>query len=228
MGAGRGHIAWVQPQQSQQVCMQRSRKKPMQQIVFDPPQATPQDTPQATPPVATPSPETPRGSPPFIPLSWSSAYTPRPHCPSPVLVPGILQPKTPRMTSTIVASVLDKCKTIDPGAELASATFTQENETMVRVRTSITCSIVALQSAIDSVMPLCGVEVVDSPLDGTTEIGIIVPTKERELRAARNLIRKRLVPRLLGHVGLLCFVFGLSAWVVSTVESLGQTDAREL
>lgn len=207
----------------------------MQQIVFDPPRATPDplDPPQATsatpptPAVATPSPETPRGSPPFIPLNWSSAYTPRPHCPSPVLVPGV-QPKTPRMTSTIVASVLDKCKIIDPGAELASATFTQENETMVRVRTSITCSIVALQSAIDSVMPLCGVEVVDSPLDGTTEIGIIVPTKERELRAARNLIRKRLVPRLLGHVGLLCFVFGLAAWVVSTVESLGKTDAREL
>lgn len=132
------------------------------------------------------------------------------------------------MTSTVVDSVFEKCKRIDPGCELASATFTTEGETLVRVRTSITCSINALRQAIDNTMPLCGTEVVDSPLDGTTEIGVIVPTRDNELRAARNMVRKRFIPRLVGHVGFFLFVFGVAAWVVSLVESLSKGDEREL
>jgi hypothetical protein len=77
-------------------------------------------------------------------------------------------------------------------------------------------------------MPLCGTEVVDSPLDGTTEIGIVVPTQGMELKAARNLIRKKLIPRLIGHIGFVCFTFGLCAWLVSLVETLSTSDAREL
>ena len=125
-------------------------------------------------------------------------------------------------------SVFEACKRIDPGAELASATFTQDGETLVRVRTGLTCSISSLKQAICNTMPLCGTEVVDSPLDGTTEIGVIVPTQEMELKAARNLIRKKFIPRAVGHVGFVCFTFGVCAWLVSLVESLSTSDAREL
>ena len=132
------------------------------------------------------------------------------------------------MTSSVVDSAFKKCKRIDPHCELASATFTNNGETLVRVRSSITCSITSLRQAIDNVMPLCGTEVVDSPLDGTTEIGIIVPTKDNELRAARNLVRKRFIPRLVGHFGFFLFVFGVAAWIVELVESLSKGDGREL
>ena len=142
--------------------------------------------------------------------------------------PNTQQAKRPRMSSLVVDSVLTSCKRIDPGAELASATFTQDGETLVRVRTGLTCSINSLKQAICSTMPLCGTEVVDSPLDGTTEIGVIVPTQSMELRAARNLIRKKPIPRVIGHLGFVCFVFGLCAWTVSLVESLSASDTREL
>jgi S-adenosylmethionine synthetase len=136
--------------------------------------------------------------------------------------------RKPRMTSSVVDCVLDRCKKLDPDSQLASATFTQDGETLVRVRTGITCSISSLQQAISNTMPLCGTEVVDSPLDGTTEIGVIVPTMDNEIRIARNIIRRRMIPRAIGHVGFLCFVFGLASWIVFLFESLGTGDKREL
>ena len=77
-------------------------------------------------------------------------------------------------------------------------------------------------------MPLCGTEVVDNPLDGTTEIGVIVSSRENEMRAAKNLSRKRPITRLIGHVGMMCFVFGAASWIVSLFEAAGSADAREL
>lgn len=162
----------------------------------------------------------------FLPNSWQSSKHPSERPPTPVK--GIHSQTAPRMTSHVVDSVLSKCKIIDEGAQLASATFTQNGETLVRVRTSIMCSITSLRQAIENVMPLCGTEVVDNPLDGTTEIGVIVPTKELELKAARNLVRMRIVPRMVGHIGFLLFLFGLAAWIVELVESTGKSDAREL
>ena len=166
--------------------------------------------------------------PPFIPDCWQSSKHPSERPPTPVKAIHTHTQPAPRMTSHVVDSVLSKCKRIDEGAQLASATFTQDGETLVRVRTSIMCSITSLRQAIENVMPLCGTEVVDNPLDGTTEIGVIVPTKELELKAARNLVRKRIVPRMIGHVGFLLFLFGLAAWIVELVESTGKSDAREL
>ena len=175
---------------------------------------------------------------PFIPSTWASAVHPtaRPPTPVPVdcippLPPPSLRPSkapSPRMTSSVVDSVFSKCKKIDPQCELASATFTHSGETLVRVRTSITCSITALKKAIDNTMPLCGTEVVDNPLDGTTEIGVIVSSRENEMRAAKNLSRKRPITRLIGHVGMMCFVFGAASWIVSLFEAAGSADAREL
>jgi len=164
--------------------------------------------------------------PPYIPETWASSQHPGARPPSPNTQHQ--QAKRPRMSSLVVDSVLTSCKRIDPGAELASATFTQDGETLVRVRTGLTCSINSLKQAIGNTMPLCGTEVVDSPLDGTTEIGVIVPTQSMELRAARNLIRKKPIPRVIGHLGFVCFVFGLCAWTVSLVESLSASDTREL
>lgn len=78
-------------------------------------------------------------------------------------------------------------------------------------------------------MPLCESEITESQLDGTSEIGVVVPKPVAELRAARNLVRTKVVPRILGHIGLLCFVVGVCAWVVSLVEGLSvSNDVREL
>ena len=172
------------------------------------------------------SPEPPM--PPYIPQTWASSQHPGARPPSPNTHHQQRQLRRPKMSSSVVDSVLASCKRIDPGAELASATFTQDGETLVRIRTGLTCSINSLKQAICNTMPLCGTEVVDSPLDGTTEIGVIVPTQTMEIRAARNLIRKKTIPRVIGHIGFVCFVFGLCAWLVSLVESLSASDAREL
>ena len=132
------------------------------------------------------------------------------------------------MTSSVVDSVLEKCRKIDSEVTLASATYTQAGETLVRVRTGATGSITTLRQAIETIMPLTSSDVIDSPLDGTCEISVVVPKKENEIKMARNVIRKRILPRVLGHVGFFCFLFGLAAWIVGLVEAAGAADQREL
>jgi len=166
---------------------------------------------------------TPLTAVPFVPPSWASSNHPSERPPSPIVRQSRLQ-----MSSCIVDSVFRACQKIDPGAELASATFTSDGATLVRLRTGLTCSISTLQSAIASTMPLCATEIVDSSLDGTTEIGVIVSTPALELAAARGIVRKKPMTRIIGHIGLLCFLFGFFAWLVSLAENLTNSDKREL
>jgi len=162
----------------------------------------------------------------FIPQSWelSRDLSDSSHSWSSALKSNLL----PRVTSNVVDNVLKKCKIIDAGVTLASATYTNSGETLVRVRTGATGSVTVLQQAIDMIMPLTSSDIIDSPLDGTCEISVIVPRKENEIKMARNLVRKRVVARMLGHAGFFCFLFGLAAWIVGLVEEAGSLDKREL
>lgn len=196
-------------------------KRLVQQVIFAHPA---ESSSSGAAPAVSPAPAVPSApaSPPFIPESWASSKHPSERPPSPA------PERRPRMSSSVVDSVFSKCRRIDPNCELASATFTHDGETLVRVRTSLSCSVTSLKLAIENTMPLCGTEIVDNPLDGTTEIGVIVAPAGREVLAAKTLSRRRPITRAIGHVGFLLFVAGGASWIVSLVEALAKGDNREL
>lgn len=149
----------------------------------------------------------------------------------PLYTPSTWREARPRrMTSRVVESVLAACRKIDDGATLASATYTQDGQTLVRIRSSASGSVTFLRRALQASMPLSVTDVTDSPLDGTCEASVTVPQGVDEQRAARRLIQTRLVPRMLFNVGVLLVVAGVGGWISGMLSEMGigVADAREL
>ena len=133
------------------------------------------------------------------------------------------------MASAVVESVLKACRRIDRDASLASATYTQDGQTLVRIRSGATGSVTMLRRALQDAMPLAVTDVTDSPLDGTCEAAVMVPQGADEHRAARVLIRSRLLYRILFNLGMLLVVAGVGAWASNILQSMDDSkDAREL
>lgn len=133
------------------------------------------------------------------------------------------------MTSPVVQSVLAACKRVDRDATLASATYTQDGQTLVRIRSGASGSVTLLRQALQAAMPLATTDVTDSPLDGTCEAAVTVPQGHDEQLVARGLIRARMLYRVLLNVGVLLVVAGIGAWASNVLQSMDDSkDAREL
>lgn len=133
------------------------------------------------------------------------------------------------MASKVVESVLAACRGVDGDATLASATYTQDGQTLVRIRSGATGSVHMIQRALQNALPLATTDVTDSTLDGTCEAAVTVPQGQDETRAARFLVRGRVLPRLLFNVGVLMLVAGIGAWASEILQRMDDTaDAREL
>lgn len=155
----------------------------------------------------------------YTPNTWQAESRP----PSPIKAP----PK--RMASGVVASVLAACRRVDGDATLASATYTQDGQTLVRIRSGATGSMTALRHALQSAMPLATTDVIDSPLDGTCEAAVTVPQGADEQRAARSLITTRILYRVLFNAGCLLLVAGIGAWASNILQGMDDgKDGREL
>lgn len=158
----------------------------------------------------------------YTPPAWQATARP----PSPIRV---FKPKPERMASAVVESVLAACRRVDRDATLASATYTQEGQTLVRIRSGASGSVTLLRRALQAAMPLAVTDVTDSPLDGTCEAAVTVPQGVDEQRAARNHVRLNLFPRLLFNAGVLLLVAGIGAWASKVLQAFDDgTDAREL
>lgn len=154
-----------------------------------------------------------------LPPSWSSDATAPP--PSPV-------PER-RMASASVASVLQACKKIDNDASLASATYTQDGHTLVRIRSGISGSVNTIQRALQRALPLAVTDVTDSALDGTCEASVTVLNQHEESRQAWRLAAGHAFPRLLQNAGLALLLLGVGVWASALLETHGTSgDAREL
>lgn len=142
----------------------------------------------------------------------------------------IKNPIRTRMASGVVESVLSACRRVDRDATLASATYTQDGQTLVRVRSGASGSVTLLRRSLQAAMPLATTDVTDSMLDGMCEATVVVPQKQDEHRVAREKIKERLHYKILFNAGILLLVSGIGAWASRILQSLdGVTqDAREL
>jgi len=173
---------------------------------------------QRPPPVPYPT-DADTSGPLYTPHSWNAEAPP----PSPV------RPKPKRMASAVVESVLSACRRVDSDATLASATYTQDGQTLVRIRSGATGSMTLLRQALQAAMPLSTTDVIDSPLDGTCEAAVTVPQGYDEQRVARRLIKARVLYKLLFNLGLLLLVAGIGAWASNILQGLDDgKDGREL
>jgi hypothetical protein len=133
------------------------------------------------------------------------------------------------MASAVVESVLAACRRVDGDATLASATYTQDGQTLVRIRSGASGSVTMLQRALQSAMPLATTDVTDSTLDGTCEAAVTVPVGKDERYAAWSMAAQRVLPRILFNVGILMVVAGVGAWASDILQSVDTAgDAREL
>lgn len=133
------------------------------------------------------------------------------------------------MSSRVVDSVLAACRRVDQEATLASATYTQDGQTHVRIRSGATGSATLLQRALQAAMPLATTDVTDSTLDGTCEAAVTVPQGYDEQRVARGMVSGRVLPRLIFNLGILLLVAGIGAWASSALQGLDTSkDGREL
>ena len=144
-------------------------------------------------------------------------------------LPVLLNPKPARkrMSTSVVDRVLEICRESDPSAKLASATYTQDRSTLIRIRSDATGSMVTLRDALNERMPLTSVDVIDSALDGTCEISITVPTGAGEKETAWHMVGNRTGFKLFYNVGIILIVAGIGAWLAD-ITSITQTDLQEL
>lgn len=154
-----------------------------------------------------------------VPEAWSATATAPP--PSPV--------PSRRMSSASVVSVLRACQDIDSDASLASATYTQDGHTLVRIRSGISGSVNTIQRALQRALPLAFTDVTDSALDGTCEASVTVLNQHEESRQAWRLAAGHAFPRVLHNAGLVLLLLGVGVWASSMLESYGtSSDEREL
>ena len=156
----------------------------------------------------------------FTDTSLSAACKERPSTP--------ISKPNPRMSSEVVEGVLKTCTFFDSGAELASATFNAEKDTIVRIRSSMTCSVYALQDTLVKTMPLCNCEIHENALDGVVEVGIVVFSVEREKKLARKLARSNTISRSIGMIGFFLFFVGFVSWIGILLEKAVFFDRTEL
>lgn len=155
-----------------------------------------------------------------VPATWQPASCP----PSPIKREA--PPK--RMASAVVESVLAACRRVDNDATLASATYTQDGQTLVRIRSGASGSVTMLQRALQSAMPLAVTDVTDSTLDGTCEASVTVPVGKDERYAAWSMAASRVLPRIMFNIGILMVVAGVGAWASDILQSVDVGDSREL
>ena len=158
-----------------------------------------------------------------VPATWSNARQPESRPPSP-----IKQPQPPkRMAGAVVESVLKACRRVDPGSTLASATYTQEGHTLVRIRSGASGSVTMIQRGLQRALPLATTDVTDSALDGTCEAAVTVPVGRDENNVAWAMASAKLMPKVLFNVGVLLLVAGVGAWVSEALQGVAG-DPREL
>lgn len=164
--------------------------------------------------------------------SSTSLYDSASRPPSPLRSPLPPPPSSPvrakRMTDAAVSSVLSACRRVDPDAALASATYTEAGETLVRIRSSSSCSVCELQKQLKQVLLLSHTSVTENALDGALEAEIIVPTGNQERRAARVQARARWLPKLLLNVGIVMLCAGIGTWASELHDAVRIVNATNV
>lgn len=118
----------------------------------------------------------------------------------------------PAQSNAVVQSVLDACRSVNNVLHVRSVSSTPCN-TRIHLRPSNTSDVGALQEMLKRVLPLAKTHVHVSMLDGSVEASIVVPQREEERRAARQLVVRQPLVKVLSLSGYLAVVAAVLVWI---------------
>tara|TARA_Y100000768_G_scaffold387877_1_gene380795 strand:+ start:454 stop:888 length:435 start_codon:yes stop_codon:yes gene_type:complete len=136
--------------------------------------------------------------------------------------------KKPGTTDSVAARVLGICKLTDANAQIKYVGRDEDDRTVVRIASSMTSSVSALQKCLATAMPLARVGTSENTLDGSMEAKITVPTRFDEWIQANGITAERVPLKLLWLLSVALLCVGVGMWLSNIVETTANVDLREI
>ena len=131
-------------------------------------------------------------------------------------------------TDSVAQRVLGICKLTDADAQIKYVGRDENDRTVVRIASSVTSSVSALQKCLSTSMPLARVGTSENTLDGSMEAKITVPTKLDEWVQANDITTDKRSMKTLRYVSVALLCVGMGMWLSSFVETVASADALEI
>jgi len=138
-------------------------------------------------------------------------------------------PPKKTLTDRVSNSVLETCKTIDPGAKIDVCFRNSSGRTTVELLAGPTHTAVELASALRNLLPLAFVKTSQNLMTGETTASIVVPTQEDEYEIAHTLAATSRAAKIIKWLSTLFILAAFGWWLYTLLPSDNTTlDDRDI